>query len=227
MYAMNDKKVLIIDDHPVFRVGLKSVIGASSHFKIAGEAGTAAEGLRMATALKPDLLLIDISLPDKNGIELTREIRFIMDTPAILIVSAHEGVSYISAAFQAGANGYVAKVFSGEILLAAMAAVVNGECFLDSSVAVTMVDALKGSPARSPRNHETAKGRLTSREQEVMRLLAEGFKVKEVAGMLYISPKTVENHKTSIMRKLKLHSFLELVRYAAKIELIDVELWKA
>lgn len=225
---MNEAKVvLIVDDHPVFRVGLKSVIASVPHFKIAGEAGSAAEGLRMAKALKPDLILLDIILPDKNGIELTREIRLIKDNPAILIVSAHEEASYISAAFKAGANGYIVKISSGERVLAAMAAVIEGKPFLEDSFTVTKVETATGFSGRDVRHHDTAYDSLTPREQEVMRLLADGFRAKEIAGMLYISPKTVENHKTSIMRKLSLHSLLELVRYAVKMELIDVELWKA
>lgn len=224
---MNHKKsILIIDDHPLFREGLKAIIERDSKFEVVGEAGTGREGLRMVKKLKPDLVLVDISLPDQSGIELTREIRSLILDTRVMIVSMHSKIDYIAEAFQAGATGYVIKESASERLLHALEYVSRGEYFLDSSVSQEVVKKLMESPAREAKITNAAYGTLTPREQEVMRLLAEGLSAKQVAKKLFISPKTVENHRSNIMSKLGLHSTVELIRYAAKLGLIDVDLWK-
>ncbi len=223
---LNLKTILIIDDHPLFREGLKSIIRGASHYQLIGEAGTASEGMRMVRKLKPDLILIDISLPDRSGIELTREIRHATNHTAILIISMHAGINYISQAFRAGARGYVVKESAHDTLLKGLETIVAGEYYLDSFISHEVVKTLQGYMVREARTNDTAYGRLTPREQEIMRLLAEGFKIKEISEMLGISPKTVENHRSHIMQKLDMQSSIEMVRYAAKIGLIDVDLWK-
>lgn len=222
----NEKTVLIIDDHPLFREGLKSIIKKSPHYRLIGEAGTAAEGMGMVRSLTPDLILIDISLPDRNGIELTHEIRRMTHHTAILIISMHAGINYISEAFRAGAKGYVVKESAHDTLLQGLDTVAAGEYYLDSFISHEVVKTLKGFMVREARTSDTAYGRLTPREQEIMRLLTEGFKIREISEMLGISPKTVDNHRAHIMQKLDLQSTIEMVRYAAKIGLIDVDLWK-
>ncbi|MGM0452504.1 MAG: response regulator [Thermodesulfobacteriota bacterium] len=220
------KYILIIDDHPLYREGLKSIISRSKDYEVCGEAGTAAEGLQQCRSFQPDLLIIDISLPDRSGIELTREIRNVAENARVLIVSMHAAINYITEAFQAGATGYVVKESAHERLIEGLDTIARGRYFLDSSISQEVVQTLKGSSVHEARNQDTQYGRLTAREQEIMRLLAEGFKSREIGEMLCISPKTVENHRTNIMQKLGLHSTIELVRYAAKIGLIDVDLWK-
>ena len=221
-----EKTILIIDDHPLFREGLKAIIGRNVNFDVVGEAKNAREGLRMTKKLKPDLVLVDISLPDQSGIQLTREIRALLQDTRILIVSMHSKVDYIAEAFQAGATGYVVKESASERLIKGLEYVSRGEYFLDSSVSQQVVKRLMDSPANDKKITDTAYGNLTPREQEVMRLLAEGLSRKEIGEKLFISPKTVENHRTNIMNKLELHSTIELIRYAAKLGLIDVDLWK-
>jgi DNA-binding NarL/FixJ family response regulator len=220
------KTILIIDDHPLFREGLKAIIGRDAHFEVVGEAGNGREGLRIAKELEPDLVLVDISLPDTSGIQLTREIRTLLSDTRILIVSMHSKIDYIAEAFQAGATGYVIKESASERLIKGLEYASRGDYFLDSSVSQQVVKRLMDSPAKDEKIKDAAYGNLTPREQEIMRLLAEGLSRKEIGEKLFISPKTVENHRTNIMNKLDLHSTIELIRYAARLGLIDVDLWK-
>jgi DNA-binding NarL/FixJ family response regulator len=224
---MSEKKtILIIDDHPLYREGLKTIIEREARFQVVGEAGSAREGLRKAKSLKPDLIVMDISLPDQSGIQLTYEIRSLLSETRILVISMHSKIDYITEAFQAGATGYVVKESASERLLQGLESVANGDYFLDSSVSHAVVENLLKSPLKEAKITDADYRTLTPREQEVMRLLAEGLSSKAAAEKLYISPKTVENHRANIMNKLGLHSTIELVRYAAKIGLIDVDLWK-
>jgi DNA-binding NarL/FixJ family response regulator len=221
------KKILIIDDHPLFREGLKAILGNDGKFVVVGEADNGHKGLQRARNLKPDVAVVDISLPDTSGIELTRELRRYLPETRVMIVSMHSKIDYISEAFQAGAIGYLVKESAAAGFLKCLNAVLNNEYFLDSSLSHQVVNRLMESPSREKRIKDAAYSALTKREQEVMRLLAEGLSCKEAAQKLFISPKTVENHRANIMSKLDLHSTLELVRYAAKLGLIDVDLWRS
>jgi DNA-binding NarL/FixJ family response regulator len=220
------KSIIIIDDHPLFREGLKTIISRDDRFKVVGEAGSGDEGLEITKRLKPDLVIVDISLPDQSGIQLTRDLRRHFSETKILIVSMHSKIDYIAEAFQAGATGYVVKESASERLLQGLKSVAKGDYYLDSSVSHAVVENLMKSPLKAAKITDADYATLTPREQEVMRFLAEGLSSKAVAEKLFISPKTVENHRANIMNKLGLHSTIELVRYAAKLGLIDVDLWK-
>lgn len=225
---MNEsKKVLIIDDHPLFREGLKSIVERDTGFCVIAEAGTAGEGLKLAKSLKPDLIVVDISLPDQNGLKLTRELRRLSADVRIMIISMHAKIDYVTEAFQAGARGYVVKESAADRLLNGLKAIVAGEYYLDSSISHEVVQKLMEMPAREAKISNAEYSSLTPREQEILRLLAEGLTAKHIGKKLFISPKTVENHRANLMNKLGLHTALELVRYAARIGLIDVDLWKA
>jgi len=219
------KTVVIVDDHPLFREGLKSIIRSDTRYEIVGEAGNGHEAIRVIREQRPDLVLLDVALPDKTGIELISEIKNVSSKTIIMVISMHSKVDYIVKAFKAGATGYVVKDSAAERLLQGIDAVLRDEYFLDSSVSHKVIEKLMEWPKEEARITDRGYDSLTSREQEILALLAEGLSAKEVAEKLFISPRTVENHRSSIMRKLDLHSNHELIRYAAKLGLIDMESW--
>jgi DNA-binding NarL/FixJ family response regulator len=222
----NKRTILIVDDHTLFREGLKAIISRNPVYDVVGEAGRGDLAIQMARTLKPDLILVDISLPDQSGIEVTLQLRKSQPKSAVMMVTMHSKVDYIVNAFKAGATGFVTKDSAPERLLQAMDVVLKGEYFLDSAVSQKVVQRLAGIKADSRSMTDAGYDTLTPREQEIFALLAEGHSLKDIGERLFISPKTVENHRTSIMRKLGVRSGLELIRYAAKVGIIDLDLWK-
>jgi DNA-binding NarL/FixJ family response regulator len=220
------KRIIIIDDHPLFREGLKSIIVLDDKYDVVGEAGTGRQGLQKARKLKPDMALVDVSLPDQSGIELIREILKCSPQTLVMMVSMHSKIDYIVKSFQNGAMGYIVKESAADMLLKGMEQVLIGNYFMDTSVSHQVVKKLVGMPPKDTVATNTGYDALTPREQEVVILITEGLSIKQAADRLFISPKTVENHRANIMRKLGLQSTIELVRYAAKIGLIDIDLWK-
>jgi len=225
MTIAQKKSVLIVDDHPLFREGLKTIIGRDMRFEVLGEAGSGDEGLRMAGQLEPDIVVMDISLPDKTGIQLTREIRGLLPETRIMIVSIHSKIDYITEAFQAGVTGYVVKESASAKLLAGLESVSKGDYFLDNSIAPEVIEKLKKFSGKGRKVTDAGYGTLTSREQEVMRMLVERLSGRKIAEALSVTTKTIRNYSSEIMKKLGLCNIAELVRYAAKIGLIDVEVW--
>jgi two-component system response regulator NreC len=190
------------------------LLGTESDVEIIGEAGTAAEALASTADLKPDVILMDIGLPDKSGIEATRDIKAEFPKVAIVALTIHEDEEYFFKMLEAGASGYVPKRAAPEELLTAIRAAAHGEVYLYPSMAKLLVrDFLVSEPI--DKKHSVGK-ELTDREQEVLTHLAEGESNDEIAKALVISPKTVARHRENIMHKLNLHSRAELVRYAIR-----------
>ncbi|MFZ5922900.1 MAG: response regulator [Chloroflexota bacterium] len=205
-------RLLLVDDHAVVRSGLHMLLSSEADVEIVGEASNAAEALSQAGALTPDVILMDIGLPDMSGIEATRMIKARYPMMSIVALTIHEDEEYFFNMLDAGASGYVPKRAAPEELLTAIRAAANNEVYLYPSMAKLLVrDYLStGHPTESERDV------LTEREQEVLAHLAEGATNDEIAEALVISPKTVARHRENIMRKLNLHSRVELVRYAIR-----------
>lgn len=207
-------RLLLVDDHAVVRSGLRMLLATEDDVEIIGEAGTAAEALTSAVDLKPDVILMDIGLPDKSGIEATRDIKAQFPEVAIVALTIHEDEEYFFKMLEVGASGYVPKRAAPEELLTAIRAAAHGEVYLYPSMAKLLVrDFLVSEPMDK---EQSASKELTDREQEVLTHLAEGESNDEIAKILVISPKTVARHRENIMRKLNLHSRAELVRYAIR-----------
>jgi len=218
-------ELMIVDDHPLFREGLKTIVNRDDNYSVIAEAGNGKEGIRLGKKHKPDIMLVDISMPGKNGIQMIRELKKTLPETRFIIISMHSEADYIVEAFRAGATGYMVKESAASNLIKGLETVAKGELFLDSALSQEVVFKLLQAKGGDGDGEKDPYSTLTSREQEVMRMLAEGLTTKEVAGQLYISPKTVENHRTNLMKKLGLQSTVELIRYAARLGLIDLDTW--
>lgn len=207
-------RLLLVDDHAVVRSGLKMLLGGHSEMEIVGEAGSAAEALAETERVQPTVILMDIGLPDKTGIEATRAIKAKYPEVNIVALTIHEDEEYFFQMLDAGASGYVPKRAAPEELLTAIKAAAVGEVYLYPSLAKLLVRDFF-STERTAEEKVNLDG-LTEREREVLTHLAEGASNDEIAVSLVISPKTVERHRENIMRKLNLHSRSELVRYAIR-----------
>lgn len=207
-------RILLVDDHAVVRSGLRMLLENERDVEIIGEASSAHEAIQAAMSLKPNVILMDIGLPDLSGIDATREIKKRVPESAIVALTIHEDEEYFFKMLEAGATGYVPKRAAPEELITAIRAAATGQVYLYPSLAKLLVrDFLSGG---RPVSGEQPEAELTDREQEVLTYLAEGANNEEIATALVISPKTVARHRENIMRKLNLHSRAELVRYAIR-----------
>jgi two-component system response regulator NreC len=212
-------RLLLVDDHAVVRTGLRMLLEDQGGMEIVGEAGTAREALEAVEALSPDVVLMDIGLPDISGIEAARSIKACRPETAVVALTIHEDQEYFFKMLDAGATGYVPKRAAAEELIQAIETAAAGEVYLYPSLAKLLVkDYLSSETAE--RGRQALDG-LTAREQEVLTLLADGLSNPEIAEQLTISPKTVARHRENIMQKLNLHSRSELVKYAIRKGIIQ------
>lgn len=213
-------RLLLVDDHAVVRSGLRMLLQAQPDMRIVGEAESGAEAVHQVRLHTPDVVLMDIQMPDMNGIEATREIKAMSADTAVLALTMHEDDQYFFEMLRAGASGYVPKRAAPDELVSAIRTVSQGEVFLYPSLAARLVQSYLGEPAEE---QEPSLETLTAREQEVLTLIAEGLTNPEIGDKLVISVKTVDRHRENIMRKLNLHSRVDLVKYALKQGLIALE----
>jgi two-component system, NarL family, response regulator NreC len=212
-------RLVLVDDHVVVRSGLRMLLDGISDIEIIGEAGTAQQAFEVVKVLRPDVVLMDIGLPDSSGIDAARAIKERYPATAIVALTIHEDEEYFFKMLDAGASGYVPKRAAPEELITAIRAAAEGEVYLYPSMAKLLVRGYLSQDM--PANTDTAVDGLTSREQEVLQHLADGASNDEIAEVLHISPKTVARHRENIMRKLNLHSRTELVKYAIRKGIIE------
>ena len=212
---MNKKtRILLADDHAVVRQGFRMILGAQADMEIVGEAGNGREAVTMTEQLKPDVVVMDVAMPELNGIEATRRIAESQPHTKVLALSMHKDSVYVREILRAGARGYLLKDSIDVDLLAAVRAVAKGEGYLSPAVSDTVLSDY--------RKHVTDPlDLLSSREREVLQLIAEGKTNKDIATLLNLSVYTVDAHRGRIMEKLNLHSTSELVRFAVRKGLID------
>jgi two-component system, NarL family, response regulator NreC len=212
-------RLVLVDDHVVVRSGLRMLLDGISDIEIIGEAGTAQQAFEVVKVLRPDVVLMDIGLPDSSGIDAARAIKERYPATAIVALTIHEDEEYFFKMLDAGASGYVPKRAAPEELITAIRAAAEGEVYLYPSMAKLLVRGYLSQ--EMPASTNTAVDGLTSREQEVLQHLADGASNDEIAAVLHISPKTVARHRENIMRKLNLHSRTELVKYAIRKGIIE------
>lgn len=213
-------RILIADDHDLMRRGVKSLLQAHAGWEVCGEATTGREAVTKAEELKPDILILDISMPDLNGVEAARRVRKASANTEILILSMHYSDQLIREIVDAGVRGYIVKSDSDRDLVTAVEALSKHKPFFTAQATEVILGSFNavGTVKEVP---ELVSSRLTSREQEIVQLLAEGKSSKEVAVSLGISVKTAETHRANVMRKLELHSVSELVRYAVRNQIVE------
>jgi two-component system response regulator NreC len=218
---MSKIKLILADDHAVVRSGLRMLLEVQPDIEIVGEVETGTEAVSKTRSLKPDIVLMDIQMPGLNGIEATKQIKEFAPDTAVIALTMYEDDQYFFEMLHAGASGYVPKRAAPDELLTAIRAVGRGEVYLYPSLASRLVlDYLKRADSDDqPLIYDD----LTPREREVLTLIAEGLSNAEIAEKLVISVKTVDRHRENIMRKLNLHSRVDLVKYALKIGLIDLD----
>ena len=211
-------RVLVADDHPVVRKGLQSCLSRVDRLRLVGEAADGDEALRKALELMPDVVLLDISMPRRNGLAVTQVLRKEAPKVKVLILSVHNNKEYIFRIIQAGAHGYVSKEASPEELLHAIECVYAGETFFSPEIAQAALSQLVTNGGKAEPFSQ-----LTSREREVLVLIAEGQSNKEIASRLGIGVRTIETHRERIMRRLDIHSVAGLTKFAIANGLIPLE----
>jgi two-component system, NarL family, response regulator NreC len=211
-------RILICDDHTLFVEGIKAMLRGEASLDIVGEARDGRRAVDLVKKLKPDVILMDVSMPDMNGFDATRRVHDFDSEVKVLMLTMHDEEELVARCLEAGAAGYIMKDAPGSQLLYAIETVWKGERYLSPNVLKKVVDGYVKNTSRP----KTSYDRLTEREREILKLLAEGLTVKEIAVRLEISVKTVEVHKLNLMKKIDVHDKAELIKYAIQKKLIAV-----
>lgn len=215
------RRIVIAEDHTILREGLRALLISDPEFDVVGEAEDGLEAIKSVQQLKPDLVIMDLSMPKMNGVGAIKEIKRAVPETKIVVLTVHRNEEYILASFQAGSDGYVLKYASHEELVSAIRTVLKGQPYLSPAISAVVLkaflDGQKGDSCQSPCST------LTSREMEVLKLIAEGYRNKQTADLLGISVKTVERHRANLMKKLDLHSGAALTAFALEKGLICTE----
>src|SRR6184192_746856 len=207
------KRIVIVDDHPLFRKGLEQLIHSDGTFAVCGEAGSAAEAMDVIRKLDPDLAIVDVSLPGANGIELIKNIRAEFPKLPILVLSMHDESLYALRALRAGAEGYVMKHEAMANVIQAIHEVFNGRPYLSPAMAAQVITKFAH---RGSQSEADAVERLSDRELEILELIGKGNEVRQIAKLLHLSPKTVETHRAHIKEKLNLQNARQVTRFAVQ-----------
>jgi len=214
-------RVLLADDHTIVREGVRLCLEAMGDIEIVAEAEDGQIAVQLANQLRPDVAVVDLTMPRLNGVEAIRQIRRDLPDTEVVVLSVHDSEPYVVQALRAGAAGYVLKRNAATELAAAIRAAHDGQAYLHPSIARRVIDdylsRIHGSEDAASEPHE----RLTPREREVLQLAAEGHSTRAIAGLLCLSTKTVEHHRASVMTKLGLHGQTELVKYAIRSGLVE------
>jgi DNA-binding NarL/FixJ family response regulator len=218
---MKTLRILIADDHDLMRRGLKSLLESRPGWSICAEAHTGREAVTKAEELKPDIVILDITMPELNGLEAARRILKASPNSEILVLSVHYSDQLIRDILDAGIRGYIVKSDSDRDLIVAVEALANHKPFFTPRATELILHNFNNRSSSPSELPEITGNRLTSREREIVQLLSEGKSSKEVASVLSISVKTAETHRANIMRKLEIHSVSELVRYAVRNQIIE------
>jgi DNA-binding NarL/FixJ family response regulator len=213
-------RILVVDDHDIIRRGLKQLLTAHAGWEVCAEAKTGREAVTLAEQLKPEIVVMDIGMPDLNGLEAARRIKKAVPRTEILILTLHFSDQLVREIVEAGVRAYIMKSDADKDLVTAVEALANHRSFFTARAADMLLDGFR-RPNVDLDAQALIRSRLTSREREIVQLLAEGKSSKEVAVSLGISVKTAETHRANIMRKLELHSVSELVRYAVRNQIIE------
>ena len=213
-------RILLADDHNVVRRGLKALLHDRSDWEICGEALSGREAVELAREMQPDIAVIDLMMPDLNGLETTRQIRKVSERTEVLIFTMHHNEALVHDVLDAGARGYLLKTDGEGQIVTAVETLLQHQPYFSAAISETVLEGFLRSARQADSGQQTSAPRLTPREREVIQLLAEGHRNKKIAQILSISVKTVETHRASAMRKLNVSSTAELVRYAIRTKLI-------